>query len=261
MPSALIEFDNVSKWFPHSGGRTLLRNHLVRWVTREHREKFYALTDVSFRVEPGEGVAVVGSNGAGKSTLLGLAAGLVDPDSGTVQRKGRIATMLELGSGFHPDLTGNENLMLNASLIGLNRKETREAYDSITDFAGIPDFMNEPQRTWSSGMVARLAFAVAIHARADMFLIDEVLAVGDTAFQEKCRRALADFRHKGGSVLFVSHAVAAVSEVCTRAIWLDHGQLMLDGSVRDVISAYQGKAAAAAQVAGEPASRRDVAAQ
>ncbi len=252
---ALIAFDNVTKWFPHSGGRALLRKHLLRWITRKAPTKFYALRNVSFRVERGESVGVVGSNGAGKSTLLGLAAGLVDPDSGTVQRSGRIATMLELGSGFHPDLTGTENLILNASLVGLTRKQTRDAFDSIVDFAGIQDFMNEPQRAWSSGMVTRLAFAVAIHARAEMFLIDEVLAVGDAAFQQKCRAALAEFRRQGGSLLFVSHAAASVAEVCSRAIWLDHGQLMLDGPAVDVLTAYTGKRAALAAI--ESASQRD----
>jgi ABC-2 type transport system ATP-binding protein len=251
----LIEFDNVTKWFPHTGGRALLRKHLLRWMTRQRPAKFHALRNVSFRVERGESVGVVGSNGAGKSTLLGLAAGLVAPDGGSVDRRGRIATMLELGSGFHPDLTGTENLVLNASLIGLSRKQTREAFDGIIDFAGIQDFMNEPQRTWSSGMVTRLAFAVAIHARADMFLIDEVLAVGDAEFQKKCRGALAEFRRQGGSMLFVSHSAAAVTEVCSRAIWLDHGQLMLDGSAAEVLAAYQGKAATT--VAATPASDRD----
>jgi lipopolysaccharide transport system ATP-binding protein len=251
---ALIEFDNVTKWFPHTGGRALLRKHLLRWITRKAPERFYALRNVSFQLERGESLGVVGSNGAGKSTLLGLAAGLVDPDSGSVKRGGRIATMLELGSGFNPDLTGTENLVLNASLIGLSRKETRDAFDSIVEFADIQDFMNEPQRTWSSGMVTRLAFAVAIHARAEMFLIDEVLAVGDAAFQQKCRNALAEFRRQGGSLLFVSHSPTSVADVCTRAIWLDHGQLMLDGPTTDVLAAYQGKRGAAAVV---PASGRD----
>ncbi len=235
----LIEFDNVTKWFPHTGGRALLRKHLLRWMSRQKPEKFYALRDVSFRVERGESVGVVGSNGAGKSTLLGLAAGLVAPDGGAVRRRGRIATMLELGSGFHGDLTGTENLILNASLTGLSRKQTREAFDSIVDFAAIPDFMNNPIRTWSSGMVMRLAFAVAIHARADMFLIDEVLGVGDNAFRKKCGEALARFRRQGGSLLFVSHAPAAIAEECTRAIWLDRGRFMLDGPPKEVLAAYQ----------------------
>jgi lipopolysaccharide transport system ATP-binding protein len=251
----LIEFDNVTKWFPHTGGRALLRKHLLRWITREGFERFYALRNVSFRVERGESVGVVGSNGAGKSTLLGLAAGLVEPDTGSVERVGRIATMLELGSGFHPDLTGTENLVLNASLLGMSRKQMREAFDSIVDFAGIQDFMNEPQRTWSSGMIARLAFAVGIHARADMFLIDEVLAVGDNAFQKKCRAALTEFRNRGGSLLFVSHAAVSITEVCTRAIWLDHGELVLDGHPAEILAAYQGKAAA--RVAAAPVSGRD----
>jgi len=231
---ALIAFDNVTKWFPHSGGRALLRKHLLHWMTRKGSAKFHALRNVTFRVERGESLGVVGSNGAGKSTLLGLAAGLVEPDGGSVERTGRIATMLELGSGFHPDLTGDENLVLNASLLGLSRKQTRDAFDSIVEFAGIQ---------------------VAIHARADMFLIDEVLAVGDAEFQKKCRGALAEFRRQGGSLLFVSHSPVAVAEVCTRAIWLDRGRLMLDGSAEEVLTAYQGKPAA--RVSATPGSRRD----
>jgi len=235
----LIEFDKVTKWFPHTGGRALLGNHLLRWASRDRAEKFYALRDVTFRVERGETVGVVGSNGAGKSTMLGLAAGLVEPDAGTVMRRGRIATMLELGSGFHLDLNGTENLLLKASLIGLSRKETRQQYERIVDFSGIREFMNEPLRTWSSGMVARLAFSVAIHAHADMFLIDEVLAVGDSAFQAKCRDALAEFRQHGGSLLFVSHMAGTLPDVCNRAIWFDKGRLMLDGPATEVVEAYQ----------------------
>jgi ABC-type polysaccharide/polyol phosphate transport system ATPase subunit len=165
--------------------------------------------------------------------------------------------MLELGSGFHPDLTGNENLTLNAALLGLTRKQTRDAFDSIVEFAGIQDFMGEPMRTWSSGMVTRLAFAIAIHARADMFLIDEVLAVGDAAFQEKCRQALAKFRDDGGSLLFVSHSAGSIAEVCTRAIWLDHGQVMMDGTPAKVMAAYRGKTPGAVTTAAAVSSGRD----
>src|ERR1700685_1528190 len=187
----LIEFQNVSKWFPHSTGRQLLRTHIARWFGRVHHKPFYALRNVSFRVEQGESLAIVGSNGAGKSTLLSVAAGLALPDEGAVRVNGRIAALLELGSGFHPDLTGAENLVLNAALLGLSRRKTNQLFDRIVDFSGIADFIDEPLRTYSSGMIVRLAFSVAIQCEPDILLIDEVLAVGDANFQEKCRDSLA----------------------------------------------------------------------
>ena len=208
----LIEFQNVFKWFPHSTGRQLLRTHITRWFGRVHHEPFCALRDVSFHLEDGESLAIVGSNGAGKSTLLGLAAGLTLPDQGKVRVTGRIAALLELGSGFHPDLTGAENLVLNASLLGLSRKRTNELFDRIVEFSGIGEFIDDPLRTYSSGMVMRLAFSVAIQCEPDILLIDEVLAVGDASFQEKSKEALVSFRRAGKSMLFVSHSPAAVSE-------------------------------------------------
>src|SRR5262249_54680314 len=153
---------------------------------RVHKERFFALRNVSFQVESGEGLAVVGPNGAGKSTLLSLVAGLVRPDSGTVSSSGRIAALLELGSGFHHDLTGTENVRVTAALFGFSRKRTSDVFDSIVEFSGIGDFIDEPLRTYSSGMIMRLAFSVAINSDPDILLIDEVLAVGDQAFQAKC---------------------------------------------------------------------------
>ncbi len=238
----LIEFQNVSKCFPHSTGRQLLRTHIARWFGKVHHEPFYALRNVSFQLEEGESLAIVGSNGAGKSTLLSLAAGLAPPDEGRVQVKGRIAALLELGSGFHPDLTGAENLVLNAALLGLSKRKTRELFDQIVEFSGIGEFIDDPLRTYSSGMVMRLAFSIAIQCEPDILLIDEVLAVGDAAFQEKSRAALVAFRRAGKSMLFVSHSAAAVGHMCDRAIWIDHGAVMLDGKVRDVLDAYQGRA-------------------
>jgi len=238
-----IDFQNVSKWFPHSTGRQLLRTHIARWFGRVHHEPFYALRNVSFRLEDGESLAIVGSNGAGKSTLLSLAAGLTFPDEGTVRVNGRIAALLELGSGFHPDLTGAENLVLNAALLGLSRRKTNELFDRIVDFSGIAEFIDDPLRTYSSGMVMRLAFSVAIQCEPDILLIDEVLAVGDAGFQEKSKQALVSFRRAGKSLLFVSHSAASVRDMCDRALWIDHGAVMMDGRVNAVLDAYSGRGA------------------
>lgn len=238
----LIEFQNVSKWFPHSTGRQLLRTHIARWFGRAHHERLCVLRNVSFQLEAGESVALVGANGAGKSTLLSLAAGLTTPDEGEVRVSGRVAAFLELGSGFHPDLTGAENLVLNAALLGMTRKRTAEVFDQIVEFSGIGDFIDDALRTYSSGMVLRLAFAVAIQCDPDIVLIDEVLAVGDAAFQEKCRQALTSLRRAGKGMLFVSHSSAAVRQMCDRAIWIDHGSVVMEGRVNEVLDAYEGRA-------------------
>src|ERR1700691_2579778 len=238
----LIEFKNVSKWFPHSTGRQLLRTHIARWFGKVHHERFYALRNVSFQLEVGESLAIVGSNGAGKSTLLSLAAGLTMPDQGAVRVNGRIAALLELGSGFHRDLTGAENLVMNAALLGLSKRRTNELFDRIVEFSGIGEFIDDPLRTYSSGMVMRLGFSIAIQCEPDILLIDEVLAVGDASFQEKSREALVSFRRAGKSLLFVSHSPASVRDMCDRAVWIDHGAVMMAGSVENVLDAYQGRA-------------------
>jgi lipopolysaccharide transport system ATP-binding protein len=239
-----IEFQNVSKTFSRVAGQMLLRQRIQRWFNPVERQRFYALKNVTFHLETGESLAVVGPNGAGKSTLLGLVAGLAIPDKGKVTVNGRVAALLELGSGFHPDLTGAENVRLNAALIGLSRKKTNEVFDQIADFAGIGEFMPEPLRTYSTGMVMRLAFAVAVHLDPEVLLVDEVLAVGDLVFQAKCVDKIREFRRAGKSLLCVSHAAGMVQQLCERAIWLDHGELIMSGSVRDVTEAYAGRAAA-----------------
>lgn len=238
-----IDFQNVSKSFPHTAGRMLLRNHFLKWRSDGHKERFYALKNVSFQVRDGESLAIIGRNGAGKSTLLSLVAGLASPETGTVRVEGRIAALLELGSGFHPDLTGAENLILNASLLGLSRRETYASVDSIVEFSGIGEFIDEPLKTYSSGMVVRLAFSVAIHTKPDILIVDEVLGVGDSAFQAKSAGALRQMREQGKTLLFVSHSGAAVQQMCDRALWLDHGQVMAEGDARQVLDAYEGKAA------------------
>ena len=240
---AVIEIRNVTKSFPHAAERMLLRGHILRWFSDTRTEPFLALRDVTFSVDRGESLAIVGHNGAGKSTLLSLVAGVAQPTSGSVKVDGRIVALLELGSGFHPDMTGAENLILNASLIGLNRKQTVEKYDQIVEFSGLGDFISEPLRTYSTGMTMRLAFSIAIHADPQIVILDEVLAVGDAEFQAKCRVAIEKMRSEGRTLLFVSHAAADVRRMCDRAVWLDHGRLMMQGPAGDVIDAYEGRIA------------------
>jgi lipopolysaccharide transport system ATP-binding protein len=234
----VIEFAGVSKVF-QSGTQTKLLRAYVRDLFGEKKERpFFALRNVSFRVKEGECVGVIGRNGAGKSTLLGLVAGLAKPTIGRVNVHGQVAALLELGSGFHPELTGEENLRLNASLLGLSRKRTAELFDAIVAFADIGDFMREPLRTYSTGMMMRLAFSVAINVAPDILIVDEVLAVGDTAFQAKCFDRIRQVRRSGKTLMFVSHSTALVRQVCDRAIWLTHGEVTMDAKAGEVLDAY-----------------------
>lgn len=236
-----IEFSGVTKSFHLHSPRTLLRGHLARWGTGKRPERFVALKNVSFQVRQGESVAVVGPNGAGKSTLLSLVVGVTQPDMGRITVNGRVAPLLEVGSGFHPDLTGAENLRLNASLLGLTRKRTGELFESIVEFAGIGDFIDEPLRTYSAGMLMRLAFSVAIHTDPDILVIDEVLAVGDQAFQVKCLERILEFRRDRKTIFCVSHNPEALESLCERAIWLDHGEVIMDSQARRVLEAYEAR--------------------
>ena len=245
----VISCSNVSKIFRHHAGPQLAREHLKALLTRRtyRNNDFYALRDVSFEVKEGESLAIIGGNGAGKTTLLSLIAGLTCPDRGSLSVNGRIAALLQLGSGFHPDLTGAENVVINASLLGFSQKQTRELFDSIVEFSGVGDFINEPLRTYSSGMIVRLAFSVAINVDPDILIIDEVLAVGDQAFQEKCRERIRALREARKTFVCVSHAMPMLLQLCDHAIWLDRGSLILSGKIQDVIAAYEGRA-----VAGPP---------
>ncbi len=242
---SLIAFERVSKSFASTGGARMLRGHIAARLRSRKREIFQALKHVSFRLDRGESLAVVGRNGAGKSTLLSLVAGLAEPTEGHVTVNGRVAALLELGSGFHPDLTGSENLQLNASLLGLSRKRTLEVRGSIVEFSGIGEFLDQPLRTYSSGMIMRLAFSVAIHVDPDILIVDEVLAVGDQSFQAKCFEKIAACKRAGKTLLFVSHAPQLVQKLCERALWLDHGEVVMDGAAGAVIEAYAGRAPAA----------------
>ena len=187
---------------------------------------------------------MVGANGAGKSTLLTLVAGLSRPDSGEICVWGRLAALLDLGSGFHPDLTGAENIRMNASLLGFSRKRTNALFSEIVDFSEIGDFIDEPLRTYSTGMTMRLAFSVSINLDPDILIADGILAVGDHAFQAKCFDKIRQFRERGKTMLFVSHAPGMLKEMCNRAIWLDNGDLMMDGPLDAVMAEYHGRMAA-----------------
>lgn len=208
-----------------------------RRITRSGQE-FWALQDVSFEVAAGETVGLVGPNGVGKSTVLKLVAGIIEPTSGEVEVHGRVGALLELGAGFHPDLTGRENIYLNASVLGLSRSEIHRRLDAIVAFAELERFIDVPVKHYSSGMYLRLGFAVAVHTDPEILLIDELLAVGDAAFQRKCLERIDHLRREGVTLLFVSHDSAAVRKLCSRAIWLESGCLMRDGPTDVVVQRY-----------------------
>src|SRR3984893_12977771 len=236
----IISCERVSKIFHRNTGPKLMRHHVADVFGKRTKEHdFYALRNVTFEMMNGESLAVVGGNGAGKSTLLSLVTGLAKPEEGRLQVNGKMAALLELGSGFHPDLTGAENLRLNAALLGFTRKQTDAMFDSIVEFSGVGEFIDEPLRTYSSGMGVRVAFSVAGKLDPDILIVDEVLAVGDQAFQAKCFERIRELRRSGKSLLFVSHNAAMVLELCDRALWLDHGQLVMQGAAASVIEAYQ----------------------
>jgi ABC-type polysaccharide/polyol phosphate transport system ATPase subunit len=238
----VLEFQGVSKYFYRHGGRMLLRDRLVHAMRAGSRERFYALRDVSFSLEHGESLAIVGPNGAGKSTLLNIATNLCDPSEGRVTLAGRVEALLELGAGFHADLTGAENLRIKASLMGLTRRQVRERFDTIVEFSELGDFIEEPLRTYSAGMVMRLAFAVAINVDPELLIIDEILGVGDQNFFAKCVDKIMEFRHAGKSILCVSHALETLDRLCDRGLWMEHGRVIKIGGVSEVLKAYRDSA-------------------
>jgi len=198
-----------------------------------------ALSDVSFRIAPGEAVGIVGANGSGKSTLLKLLAGIIQPTSGSVGVRGRLAALLELGAGFHPEISGRENIQINGLLLGLTRREIASRFDRIVRFAELEEFLDAPVKTYSSGMAVRLGFSIAAHCDPDVLLVDEVLAVGDEAFARRSLEKFAEFERAGKTLLFVSHDLALVAERCRRAIWLDHGRIAADGPSAETVARYR----------------------
>jgi lipopolysaccharide transport system ATP-binding protein len=220
----------------HSGAASL--KTAILWWRHRRRERLEVLHGVSFEVSRGETLAIVGKNGAGKSTLLSLLARVYKPTGGEIQIDGRVAPLLELGAGFHPDLSGRENVFFNGVILGLTRKQILERTPAIIEFAELERHIDAPVRTYSSGMLARLGFAVAVHVDADILIVDEVLAVGDYEFEEKCYAKIEEFRKAGGSILFVSHDLEAVSRVADRCIWLKNGSIEMEGDPDEVIKAY-----------------------
>ncbi|MGB2589052.1 MAG: ABC transporter ATP-binding protein [Candidatus Acidiferrum sp.] len=234
---------------------TMLRERLVSLLRSPFKKSsgdentLWALRDVSFKVAVGEVVGIIGRNGAGKSTLLKVLSKITYPTSGRMKVNGRVASLLEVGTGFHEELTGRENIFLNGSILGMKKDEVRSKLDSIISFAGVERFVDTPIKRYSSGMRLRLGFAVAAHLDPDVLIVDEVLAVGDAGFQKKCLDTMEDLRSGGRTVLFVSHNMAAVENLCTRGIWIDGGRVRQDGPTRDVIESYMSTFADAQQSA------------
>ena len=236
--SVVLRVENLHKEFllSHSGAASL--KTMLLWWKRRQLQHLEVLKGISFQVEKGEAVAIVGRNGAGKSTLLALLARVYKPTSGKVEVLGRVAPLLELGAGFHPDLTGLENVFFNGVILGLTRKQVAARLDEIVAFSEIGPHIDAPVRTYSSGMLARLGFAVAVHVDADLLLVDEVLAVGDFDFERKCYAKIEEFRAKGGSLLFVSHNMDSVRRVGDRCLWLRDGLIVAEGSPEEVTRSY-----------------------
>jgi len=239
MTAGRIEVEHVARRFRVYARENRALKDLV--VARGHARgtDVWALRDVSFTVEPGHAIGLVGRNGSGKTTLLRLLSGIVKPTSGRVAVGGRVGSLLELGAGFHPELTGRENVYLNGSIHGLRRADIRERFDEIVAFAGLEDFIDLPVRTYSSGMYMRLGFAIASHVEADVLLLDEVFAVGDEAFQRKCFGKIFEFKQRGGTIVFVSHDAGAVERLCDRAVLLSEGRVAFDGPTHEVVVAYR----------------------
>jgi lipopolysaccharide transport system ATP-binding protein len=244
-----IVVEKISKKFELGALKrdTMLRERLISLLCSPFKDRsraentLWALRDVSFKVAQGEVVGIIGRNGAGKSTLLKVLSKITYPTSGRMRVAGRVASLLEVGTGFHEELTGRENVYLNGSILGMKKREVDAKLDSILTFAGVERFVDTPIKRYSSGMRLRLGFAVAAHLDPDLLIVDEVLAVGDAAFQRKCLNTMEELQTGGRTVLFVSHNMAAVENLCSRCIWIDAGQVQIDGSPREVIGAYMQK--------------------
>lgn len=248
-----VEFRDVSLRFriPSERGIVSLKEWVIRWLTsRMSYRDLTALSEVSFSIEEGKMLAVIGHNGAGKSTLLRVAAGILCPSKGTAIIRGRLAPVIELGLGFEAELSGRENIFFNGALLGRSRSEMEARCDEIVNFAELDEFIDQPIRTYSTGMVARLAFAVATTVDAQILLLDEVLSVGDESFRRKCNERLESFRRKGVTILLVSHDLDAVQNICDEALWLEHGKVRGHGPSGEIVAAYRASVSGESTVGG-----------
>lgn len=242
-----LKFEHVSKRYhvrkPSEGGSS--RNPLVRKIQslRGRREDFWAVRDVSFEARRGEALGIIGHNGAGKSTILKLLSNITSPSSGEIMINGRLSALIEVGSGFHPELTGRENIYLNGSILGMTRRHIASRLDSIVDFAGVRQFLDTPVKRYSSGMYVRLGFSIAAHLDPDILLLDEVLAVGDAAFQEKCLQRITEMKRAGTTIVFISHDLGAVERLCDRVLLMQRGEVIGDGDPHEIVAQYQTVAA------------------
>lgn len=242
MVNGEVLLENVSKRYLLNRRRSLhLKGTLLGALRGERavKEEFWALKDVSLNLKPGEALGVMGRNGSGKSTLLKVLSKILEPDGGRVEITGKIASLVELGAGFHPDLTGRENVFLNGAILGFGRREIQKKFDEIVSFSGIGDFIDQPVKVYSSGMYIRLGFSVAVHVNPDVLLIDEILAVGDSHFQKKCFQKIFDFRRRGKTILLVSHDLTSLERICDKAVLLEKGQVVECGRPEEVIPRYQ----------------------
>jgi ABC-2 type transport system ATP-binding protein len=235
----VIRVTDVSKRFVIRKDKSLKERLVNLGQSNAHKDDFWALRGVNLEITAGSTVGLVGANGSGKSTLLKLIGGILQPNGGLVERRGRLAALLELGAGFHPDLTGRENVFLNASILGLTRRQTEEYFDSILEFSEIGQFIDTQVKFYSSGMYVRLAFSVAVHIDPDILLVDEVLAVGDAPFRKKCMNKIRQFQKEGRTIIMVSHSEDQVRSMCDRVVVLSHGHIVFDGAAKPGLEALQ----------------------
>jgi len=242
MADTVIKFKNVTKEFSKLSQKTFKEFIPALFRGEKTTDKFTALEDISFEIKKGETVGIIGPNGSGKSTILKLIAGVMSPTSGAIKVEGKISPLIELGAGMHPELTGSENIYLNGAILGLSQKEIAKNYKSIVDFAELWEFIDQPIKHYSSGMYMRLAFAIAIHVNPQILIVDEILAVGDTAFQDKCFARMEEFKKsKEITIIFVSHSLVQVEKFCTRAIYINNHKIQYDGNTKQATKKYQEK--------------------
>lgn len=233
-----IKINNVSKRFKR-GHKLLLKEALLDLFRPAKQENFWALRNISFNIKKGESLGIIGENGSGKSTILKLIAGVLIPTYGMINITGKIGPLIELGAGFHPELTGRENIYLNGTILGLSIKEIDQRFDDIVNFSGLSDFIDTPVKHYSSGMYMRLGFSIAVHSKPDILLVDEILAVGDAKFQKKCLEKMKEFHKKGVTIIIISHSVDLISSFCDRAIVIKNGKILHQGKTVKIVARYK----------------------